>query len=1475
MSFYRRHTGPETAAPASGDAAAIKSPPPPRFSRRNFPEPLSHLRREVRERLTSSTHLPRRWLLPAVVIAIIALGSLLTAGPEPAQAQSADTVAPTLVSASAGAKSGRPYVRINPRLTFSENLDANSVPSSGAFTVVSRLRDRTWTHTGDASTAVVISGKTVTLTVDSSIFAAAALTVTYTKPSSGSKLRDPAGNEVESFTLSPRSRTSREVECHWDTGTWYVTNTYSSTRRDGHISDIPCDMAKPAVLTGRIPFVWFYNNVNIAPPVNQPIESVIYTAPRHPDHRAVLGTDGNCYREERVSGQWRRSVPYGSSVSEDCRKASWNAYNRAFRPTMVHRPTMINPDGGTFPDGPAPVAVTLNSAVVNETALALTFSENMDTASKPASSAFTVTVNNAQRNVASDGVAISGTNVTLTLASAVAASDTVKVRYHEPSTNPLQSRIPDLSITNPRQSQGFNSVAVETFADQAVVNRTPGTMFSATLTVTEPMAGSGFFGCGDSNQCGFTFTHLGSSYQVTAIWASADMLAFSLDGAIPQDLTLHLDDRPFRLSDATLYNFNRTARWTNPGLTWTTGQRVSVSLTWKTPLLESAAVDGTALTLTFSENMDTASKPASSAFTVTVNNAQRNVASDGVAISGTNVTLTLASAVAYGETVKVRYTKPSANPLQGAAGNDVVTFTDRTVSNNTAYIWSTTLTTGSSGESGNGCRTESSTLCSTALTDDDFTVGGTDYQVTIVATGIVSGVGGFLDLGLDKEIPTDWTLYVDSHDGLAVSTATRSNGNKTARWTNPGFGFGPNQTVSLSLKVPAGASSGAGGASGLIAPDEEQVPDVSVTGVSVVSDPGADKTYGIGDTIQVQVTFNQLVVDVDTSGGTPRLKIDMDPAEWGEKWASYASGSGSANLIFTHTVVEPNVSTQGIAVLADTLELNGGTIRSDGEDAGLAHTGLAHDANHKVDWEASPDSGSSDSGSEEDGASGGSGPEEEQVPDVSVTGVSVVSDPGADKTYGNGDTIQVQVTFNQLVVDVDTSGGTPRLKIDMDPAEWGEKWASYASGSGSANLIFTHTVVEPNVSTQGIAVLADTLELNGGTIRSDGEDAGLAHTGLAHDANHKVDWEHSESEPAANSAATGAPAITGTAQVGETLTADTSGIADADGLTGASFSYQWLAGGSDISGATGSTYTPAGADLGKAVRVRVSFTDDAGHAETLTSAATSAVAAADPPAVTALAITSDPGSDDTYRNGDVITVSVTFDEAVDVTGSPRLKIDMDPAEWGEKWASYQGGSGAKTLTFTHTVVEPNLSTQGIAVLANSLELNGGTIQSKATDTVASLGHAGLGHDSGHKVDWRTPAPTVVSVAVTSDPGGDDTYALGDVITISVTFSEAVDVDASGGTPRLKIDMDPAEWGTKLAAYHSGSGTKTLAFTHTVVEPNISTQGIAVLGNSLALNGGTIKSSATQTNADLSHTNLAHNPKHKVDWQLSDAGGPGS
>ena len=100
----------------------------------------------------------------------------------------------------------------------------------------------------------------------------------------------------------------------------------------------------------------------------------------------------------------------------------------------------------------------------------------------------------------------------------------------------------------------------------------------------------------------------------------------------------------------------------------------------------------------------------------------------------------------------------------------------------------------------------------------------------------------------------------------------------------------------------------------------------------------------------------------------------------------------------------------------------------------------------------------------------------------------------------------------------------------------------------------------------------------------------------------------------AGTAATGAPTITGTAAVGQPLAVDLTGIEDADGLTNVSYSYQWvrvdadgMSNPADITDATDATYTLVDADLGKTLKVRVTFDDDGGNTETLTSAATATV----------------------------------------------------------------------------------------------------------------------------------------------------------------------------------------------------------------------------------------------------------------------------
>ena len=102
-------------------------------------------------------------------------------------------------------------------------------------------------------------------------------------------------------------------------------------------------------------------------------------------------------------------------------------------------------------------------------------------------------------------------------------------------------------------------------------------------------------------------------------------------------------------------------------------------------------------------------------------------------------------------------------------------------------------------------------------------------------------------------------------------------------------------------------------------------------------------------------------------------------------------------------------------------------------------------------------------------------------------------------------------------------------------------------------------------------------------------------------------------------------------------------------------------------------------------------------------------------AASSVAIASDPGADDTYGLGETIRVRLTFTEAVTVTGTPHLRIDLKPTGGGDKLLFYESGSGTNELTFARKVlrtppyVPAFVSTTGIAVVADSLRLDGGAI----------------------------------------------------------------------------------------------------------------------------------------------------------------------
>jgi hypothetical protein len=197
----------------------------------------------------------------------------------------------------------------------------------------------------------------------------------------------------------------------------------------------------------------------------------------------------------------------------------------------------------------------------------------------------------------------------------------------------------------------------------------------------------------------------------------------------------------------------------------------------------------------------------------------------------------------------------------------------------------------------------------------------------------------------------------------------------------------------------------------------------------------------------------------------------------------------------------------------------------------------------------------------------------------------------------------------------------------------------------------------------------------------------------------------------------------------------------------------------------------------------------------------------------------------TYIAGQTLTFTVNYSKNVVISsGSPYIPITLNTG--GTVNATYTGGSGTSTLTFSYTVVSGNGDTDGISVGA-AISNGGATLQSEdATPLTANLTLNSVGSTTGVLVDAN--GPTVTSV---SSVNADGYYNAGDVIAITIACSEAATVT---GTPTLVLNSG----GT--ASYASGSGTTVLTFSYTVA----SGQNIADLDYSttsaLSLSGGTIK-----------------------------------
>ncbi len=198
-------------------------------------------------------------------------------------------------------------------------------------------------------------------------------------------------------------------------------------------------------------------------------------------------------------------------------------------------------------------------------------------------------------------------------------------------------------------------------------------------------------------------------------------------------------------------------------------------------------------------------------------------------------------------------------------------------------------------------------------------------------------------------------------------------------------------------------------------------------------------------------------------------------------------------------------------------------------------------------------------------------------------------------------------------------------------------------------------------------------------------------------------------------------------------------------------------------------------------------------------------------------------NDGDLASGETVTLVVNFTDVVTVTGgTPTLTLNSGGT------ATYTSGSGTDALTFTYTPAAPQ-STNDLAVTA--FNLNSATIQNAALED-ANTASAVTNPAGTLFVD--TTVPTVANVTSSTANGG---YKAGDVITVTVQFSEIVVVT---GTPQLTLETGVTD---RVINYAGGSLTNTLTFNYTVQATDTSADLDYLSTAALALNGGSIKDPA--------------------------------
>ncbi len=577
------------------------------------------------------------------------------------------------------------------------------------------------------------------------------------------------------------------------------------------------------------------------------------------------------------------------------------------------------------------------------------------------------------------------------------------------------------------------------------------------------------------------------------------------------------------------------------------------------------------------------------------------------------------------------------------------------------------------------------------------------------------------------------------------------------------------------------------------------------------------RAYVRGEIIELHLTMNRPVVVT----GTPRVQMEARP---NDPYLLYVAASSTPTVLSFQYVVQAADDTGGsthtgtglynywgFLTYRSGVDLNGGTVQDARDETVAANLSVAHIGNNG-------------------GRIGDDGTAGQHLRSPRVKGIALNA-PVFGDTYERGETIEARVTFD-LVVDVT---GTPQLGLRIGE---NTRQADYVSGAGTNNTaVFRYQLVQADADSDGISIAASALTLNSGTIRLTGTTTnatlGLGAHAITNDGDRKVDGTrltvprvdevYFRRAPASDDTYQNnermdvtvdynrAVTVTGMPRMAITI-GDAVRQADLFRLVGSNrLRFRYLVQASDLDTDGASIFRDAltlnGGAINDARDATVAASVNLGRRAFTNASQYKVDGRLGPPGVLALAL-NPPAAGDTYNNGETIEATVTFNKAVDVTGTPQLALGIGS---NTRQANYASGTGTASLVFRYTVVSADTDPDGVTIESGALTLNSGTIDvaNGTTDAILTLGPLAFSNAPAHKVDGaNTPRAYIASTTpspLREDDLGGATVVVGLANTTFVSGVTSANFALNTDVPGLTV--------ASLAPVSSGDTTASLTLAY--------------------------------------------------------------